>query len=707
MPLPPSNFIACFPLQAYFVDKDTGFPLSAGVIKFFEDEARTIPKDVYIQQQQPDNSYLFVNIGSQVTLSSVGTTQYLGTDAIIFLFPFVSQTDPTIQLYYIEVYSSLGVLQFTREAWPPNAQLDGTSNTTQVNSSVNMISNPQFSRVLFQSPNISVTINVTGISTTEIAPDWSIITNGNGTLTVEQIANTDTGAPGAPAFELQIDSTGLTNSYILSQRISQSPRIFEGSYVAGTFSVHDFSGNSNTFTMNYVPSLGATTTIVSGLSAVGSTVAISGVSATVIPATNTQGGDIGYVDIQIVIPPSVQVRISCVQVLANIDQIPISYVQESTPSQVNRLFHYYQTPLNYKPISSYLVGWDFPLNPAQLGANGTLANGANKSGYIWDQTILFQTVNNITYARDAATNALNITPTADSSFALIQYLPANVAREILSQNISLQLNAIVSTSTISGTISVWWTTDATLPDIKTPNFNSLVSVITAGVPTAGNGSWTQVPNLYTNAPSIPFTLNTTYTPQSFIGFSAGNTAATTATFMAIVICFDTMPSTTTMKMNYCSLNGGDIPTRPAAQSSDEVLRQCQYYYEKSYIPSVLPGAITEQGQLEFVQTFLGNDAYASSFVIQYKTTKRVATATPAVYSPSTGTLGNVDAYAYNGGPSPATAAGITTWTVDSISFDSAAYSQAGGGSGVIIHFIGLKSASIDFQYVVDARLGVI
>ena len=63
MSFPPPNYIACFPLQAYFVDRDTGLPLSGGYINFFEDEARTIPKDVFIQQKQPDNSYLFVNIG--------------------------------------------------------------------------------------------------------------------------------------------------------------------------------------------------------------------------------------------------------------------------------------------------------------------------------------------------------------------------------------------------------------------------------------------------------------------------------------------------------------------------------------------------------------------------------------------------------------------------------------------------------------------
>ena len=146
MPFPPANYYACFPLQAYFVDKTSGAPLSGGYIQFFEDEARTIPKNVFIQQQQPDNSYLFINIGSTVTLSSVGTTQYLGTDCIIFLYPF--DVNGNEQLYYIEVFSSANILQFTREAWPPGVA-SGLNPSTSFISSENVVSNPQFAEVLF------------------------------------------------------------------------------------------------------------------------------------------------------------------------------------------------------------------------------------------------------------------------------------------------------------------------------------------------------------------------------------------------------------------------------------------------------------------------------------------------------------------------------------------------------------------------------
>ena len=109
MPLPNNGYVYMSPLQQAFLNKDDGTPLSGGYILFFRDDAPTVPKSVYVQVQAPGPTYSYVDIGSQVTLSSVGTTQYLGTDTIIFMFPY--QADGiTLQPYYIEVYSSDNIL---------------------------------------------------------------------------------------------------------------------------------------------------------------------------------------------------------------------------------------------------------------------------------------------------------------------------------------------------------------------------------------------------------------------------------------------------------------------------------------------------------------------------------------------------------------------------------------------------------------------
>ena len=51
MAIPSPLYYACFPLQEYFVDKDTGFPLAAGQVFFYEDTNRSVLKNIYQQEQ--------------------------------------------------------------------------------------------------------------------------------------------------------------------------------------------------------------------------------------------------------------------------------------------------------------------------------------------------------------------------------------------------------------------------------------------------------------------------------------------------------------------------------------------------------------------------------------------------------------------------------------------------------------------------------
>lgn len=117
------RFIATIDLQEYFVDKDTGGPLSAGIVTFYKDVNRTIKKPVYQISGSPP-SYTYTVLNNPLILSSVGTFQdENGADIIPYYFPYEGIPDDssqTVELYYITVESALGVPQFTREAWPPN-----------------------------------------------------------------------------------------------------------------------------------------------------------------------------------------------------------------------------------------------------------------------------------------------------------------------------------------------------------------------------------------------------------------------------------------------------------------------------------------------------------------------------------------------------------------------------------------------------------
>lgn len=135
-----SRYVIAPSLQEYFVDKDSGLPLSGGKVYFFQDTARTVPKDVFELSGSPPN-YTYTVLPNPVTLSAVGTFQDAsGNDIIPYYFPYVSLTDSTVQLYYIEVYNSDGVLQFTREGWPNF--IDGNVSADQ--DITNFVPNGQF-----------------------------------------------------------------------------------------------------------------------------------------------------------------------------------------------------------------------------------------------------------------------------------------------------------------------------------------------------------------------------------------------------------------------------------------------------------------------------------------------------------------------------------------------------------------------------------
>lgn len=129
MAAPNSTYVAMFPLQEQIWDSLLNIPLAAGVVKFFQDSARTVAKDVYAQTGSP-GSYVYTSIGSELTLSSIGTfvNPNDGTNIIPFLWPFhgdpASPPSPLVaESYFIQVFSAedIDTPQFTVQDWPPNS----------------------------------------------------------------------------------------------------------------------------------------------------------------------------------------------------------------------------------------------------------------------------------------------------------------------------------------------------------------------------------------------------------------------------------------------------------------------------------------------------------------------------------------------------------------------------------------------------------
>src|SRR5882724_341865 len=118
MAINPALLIAAPMLQDYLVDKDTGLPLSAGIITCYQDNSRTTLKNWYYQSGSP-GAYTYITLPNPMTLSAVGTIEDSnGNDTIPFFYP-VSETDnQTSQTYYITVDNSNLERQFTRQNFP-------------------------------------------------------------------------------------------------------------------------------------------------------------------------------------------------------------------------------------------------------------------------------------------------------------------------------------------------------------------------------------------------------------------------------------------------------------------------------------------------------------------------------------------------------------------------------------------------------------
>lgn len=772
MPLPSPFVYALFPLAEYLQNKDGTGPLSGGIVTFFSDPQYPRLKPIYQLSENPPNSgnITFTVLQNPLILDGNGSfVDESGNSIIPYLYPYVG--DPTdaepgaVELYFITVQSSLGIFQFSRSAWPPNQPDLGLGQTTVPNSQ-NVLTNPQFAEVsfgsgLYGSPGVDGTyvFNVSGTgTTTAIAPSWSFLTSGSGTITVQQkVVNGATASPSQAETALSILVGAGVTSISLIQQIDNSPRFLSNSYIAGYFEVASNTGTvQGPFTLNYVPSnTGATTLqIATGSSTTsGNFNYIDGTTQMAPPTIINPDGYSGYIQIELVIPAGANFQVTSFQITTTQTINDTSFfIPISTPQLNSQLFSYWQPYLNYKPTKSYLVGWDFPTNPAQsmtIGAspaaisNPITFGGNNLSGYVWDQTILFQgTDASIDVSRSSTTNGLSLTMDAaatTTTSAIIQYLPANIAREMLSQYLSVKIQALSTGPSTPCTVSLYWTT-STLPVVQaSPNaasYSLVSSVSSTGVPTVGGGgnygTWTQVLRNSLQDPAAFSVNSATPVDFDFSGFNSINGPGyETATFFAIVIGIGTMTynvsNNQSVTFNYASCVPGKIPTRPAAQTQDEVLRECRYYYEQSYDVGAVVGTATQKSPIltycvpSIVSAggsgSLAISGYSAPFSLNFKEPKWKAPGSGniAFCDYTTGAIGSVRVAIFaNGALASGGTADVTFssfWAFQYAGLNGAAYfpssATALATSGLVTLPIVGVGVTTEMNYIVDCRLGVI
>ena len=633
-------------------------------------------------------------------------------------------------------------LVYLVESYTPSGSGSSDGLTIQTD---NQVSNPQFPLVSFVSP---LTLSSITDETIAIAPDWDIVLSGTGSVTVtrQSLTASDLVPTNAP-YGLLIATSGFnsTGNY-LRQRFNENGTIWSSSAVTDNKAVAVSITSRAADSISYP----FTVRLVNNASSPESTTIVNETltpawqeyrGASYIPlSTNNTDPSTAYTELRISLPGSGSVAITSVQLVGQDLPIEVPYEQETVDRQIDHTFHYYKPQLAYKPIPSYTLGWDFPYNPAQATGtsvgNRTIAvpaNGVaidNRSFYVGDQTICFQSVANTMNFTFSHPGGFTAFTDSDTTFALVQYLPASTALELLSQPLASQIKGYVvssgSQTTLPGQIRMYWTDDASLPDITATSYKSLVTAVAAdGTPTIGNGTWNEIER--SNLGTANFELNITTIPGgeifkqqgesfSFNGWDAtsSGTPQTTATFFAIVVSFGTLDATTDAVIRYCTLCAGDIASPPPAMNQAEINAGLEYYYETSYNFGVKPGTdvsatnVSRIFATQLAEKSGGNvSMFPRAFGFSYNSIK-INPPALTFYTPS-GTSGSVQGAVTitGGGGVTSGPAVIANWTSASVGEKNFYYQSA--NANPLVNVVGALQATseawLTYNIVLDSRLG--
>lgn len=725
-----SRYFTSFSLEEFFVDHSSGEPLAGGLIYFYRDTARNTAKPVYELSGFPP-SYTYTVLPDPITLSATGNPVNGSGDPVsIYYYPY--DDNGNLDLYYIIVTDANNVFQFDREAWPNvTASTPSDVNSLPVQ---NQLSNVQFASVFANSGNAVTFTQASGTHTYNYAPGWDFVLTGAGSVTVTQVPVSGSNLiPSSPPFYLKVQTTGLTSTR-LQQTLSTNSGLwtstaFDPIFLSASVTLQNELNSPAAINIYYEASSGSsfTTPILilgENLAPTAPWAAYQGSTANSIPTSDdTNAGTAGFVNIYVSFPSNSTVDITNLQVVPTLDaNSAAEIVFNPNPTLFNTALSggYYIPRLSFKPIPSLLTAWDFPLNPQQFAPPATLTTGLQ---YIWDQTIATTSSGAHTFTTNALTGELKFHPVSNNqAISVMQYLSGDQALALC--NSRLACNVFAYDGAGGGKVQcqvflVAPTGAATIPAAMA-NLGTLSS--TGGF-TATAANWTVVlqsgPPALATLPTAPSTDGSL--DMQFNGWAFSSAQNANAGLFAIVVTF-AWDTATDFNINSISLVKGDIPSRPAAQTVDQVLRECQLYFETSYAPGIVIGTANATGPLLSRQ---GSDVDTDgthleiatrSFGFSYFTKKRTTPTTTLYSAITTNTSANVTYYFYYNGSIQAgypadkpLSSGAIIWTQTSNGPSGVYYRSA--STAVIAHPNNVQNGTgetfITWHYSADARLGLV
>jgi len=604
----------------------------------------------------------------------------------------------------------------------------------------NQVSNGNFSNVFFtptllSAPQPSLTITTAG--TYEIAPDWELVLTGTGTSILTQIIYSGqaiNSSPNAINFALQINNSGWTSA-VLRQRFHGNGAIFTGGAVNLSV-VARAEVTSELISLSYVPSDSGfpAAVVVNRTLTTGDYQIVSG-TVNLSPSINTDLSTVAYVDFVITLPTSGIVDITDVQMVGQNTPIPNGidlatilpeYQQQTEERNLDHLFHFYADNLLHKPKRSIAVGWNFPLNPWQFTTT-TLTTIAAQTAYTADQTILHQeAASQIKIGQNVAMERFNllvqpVTASTTCRFALIQYVDTATIAPYWGYLLSGFVRARIFTQN-SNKVRVkmrliWRTSIPSAISATEP----ILSWAVGADPIFG-ADWTAIAPLNDPAYILPNNYagdsTSAYEGFSFDSFQMPDDSTADQMLGIVFYTMDNMNSVSGQEdqiaIDSISLIPAQFGSDGAAQTFDEVLRDCQFYYESSYAPFVLPQSVTQLGKRQALTVntaFTGASplsAFATMYSFPFASLKR-AVPTMQFYSPTSGAANAVDAVLINAG-TPSSAAVVYTNFYTAGVPNQKGYNSGEGVTTGISNLVqvpnGKVSSYIAYHFTADARLGV-